>query len=87
MNSSIGIFDTSSLNFPVTFLLDLSKYGEFSGHSLLSNLSLQKSLYAFSVSISYVMINKSVSVNNSLALSLYIFSKYIYNENRTLMSY
>ena len=73
MNSLIGIPDISYLNLPITFLFDLSKYGEFSGYSLLSNLSLslQKSLYTSSVSISYV--NESVSVNNSLALSLYFF--------------
>ena len=33
MNSLIGIPDTSSLNFPITFLFDLSKYGEISGYS------------------------------------------------------
>ena len=73
MNSLIGIPNTSSLNFPITFLFDLSKYGEFSGYLLLSNLplSLQKSLYASSVSISYA--NEAVSVNNSLALSSYFF--------------
>ena len=74
MNSLIQIPDTSFLNFPITFLSDLSKYGEFSGYSLLPNLSLslQKSLYTSSVSISYV--NESVSVNNSLVLSLYFFN-------------
>ena len=56
MNSLIGIPDTSSLNFPITFLFDLSKNWEFSGYSQLSNLSLslQKSLYTSSVSISYI---------------------------------
>ena len=70
MNSLIRILGTSSLNFPITFLFDLSKYGEFSGYSLLSNLSLslQKSLYASTASISYV--NESVSVQ----LYHYIFS-------------
>ena len=70
MNSLIGIPDASSLNFPITFFLfDLSKYGDSSGYSLLSNLSLslQKFLYASSVSISYV--NEFVSVNNNLVLS------------------
>ena len=38
MNSLIGIPDTSSLNFPITLLFNLSKCGEFSGYSLLSNL-------------------------------------------------
>ena len=33
MNSLIGIPDTSSLNFPIAFLFDLSKYREFSGYS------------------------------------------------------
>ena len=53
MNSLIGIPDTSSLNFPIAFLFDSSKYREFSGYSLLSNLSisLQKSVYPSSVSI------------------------------------
>ena len=69
MNSLTGIPDASSLNFPITFLFDLSKYGEFYGYSLLSNssLSLQKSLYASSVSIWYV--SEYASVNTSLALS------------------
>ena len=73
MNSLTGIPDISSLNFPITFLFDLSEYGEVSRFSLLLNLSLslQKSLYTSSVSISYV--NESVSVNNSLVLSLYFF--------------
>ena len=71
MNSLIGFPNASSLNFPTTFLFDLSKYGEFPGYSLLLklSLSLQKSLYASSVSISRV--SESVSLNNSLALSLY----------------
>ena len=61
MNSLIKIHDTSSLNFPIAFFY-LLEYGEFSGYSLLSNLSLllQKSLYASSVSISYI--NESVFV-------------------------
>ena len=73
MNSLIGIPDASSLSFSITFLFHLSKYGDFSGCSLLSNLSLslQKSLYAPSVSISYV--NESASVSNSLVLSIYFF--------------
>ena len=73
MNSLTGIPDTSSLNFPTMLLFDLSKYGEFSGYSLLSNLSvsLQKSLYTSSVLISYV--NESVSVNNSLVSSFHFF--------------
>ena len=68
MNSLIEIPDVSLLNFPITFLFDLSKYGEFSGYSLLSNLYLlfQKSVQTSSVSISYV--RESVSVNNSLVL-------------------
>ena len=55
MNSLIGIPDASSLNFPITFLFYLSKYGDFSGYLLLSNLSLsfQKFSYASSVSILY----------------------------------
>ena len=73
MKSLIGIPDVSSLNFSISFLFDLSKYGGFSGYSLLSNLSLslQKSSYASSVSISYA--SESVFENYSSALSLYFF--------------
>ena len=39
-SSIVGTLEASYLNFPITFLFVLSKYGEFSGYSPLSNLAL-----------------------------------------------
>ena len=76
MNSLIGIPDTSSLNFPITFcliyrntesFLDIHYYPIYPYHS--------KSLYLYTSSVSiFIYVNESVYVNNSLALPLYFFS-------------